>query len=316
MIRSLSLLPMLFAMAANAASPRAFTALHDPNVYLRDLFDDAGPNAGTMLGPGPEPGGRIIVEAAQLDAIARQYGVAWRSTSRAERTVVERAGRPLRLSEVIDALRTAVAAAGFGDDRDIDLSGFAPPAIPAETAKAPAVSQLDIVRETGHFTALLTIGDDGSRPVSVRVSGHIVSMVDTPVARANLPADTILRARDVQLVRMRLSAGLQGVPGSLDEVIGMQLKRPIAAGQPMRAGDLVRPPLVRRGSPVHIALETVGLSVTGIALALESGSAGDTIRVQNTTSRTSLYATVVGPDKVRIAPEAPFASQAGGGVPQ
>src|ERR1700704_2347662 len=90
---------LLLAVAcgqAEAATLRSMTTLHGPTVYLRDLFDDAGPNADRELGPGPEPGGRIRLEAAQLNAIARQYNVAWRSVSSADRAVLEWPGHPMR----------------------------------------------------------------------------------------------------------------------------------------------------------------------------------------------------------------------------
>src|ERR1700712_539218 len=72
---------VLVCFQTQAASLRTMTSLHGPAVYLRDLFDDAGSNADRVLGPGPEPGGRIILEAAQLNAIARQYSVAWPSAA-------------------------------------------------------------------------------------------------------------------------------------------------------------------------------------------------------------------------------------------
>ena len=86
------------------------TTLHGPTVYLRDLFDDAGVGADRVLGPGPEPGGRIVVEAAQLNAIARQFDVEWRSVSRADRAVLEWPGRPMRQEEAVEAVRLAVTA--------------------------------------------------------------------------------------------------------------------------------------------------------------------------------------------------------------
>ena len=70
----------------------------------------------------PSQAGRIVVEAAQLNAIARQFNVAWRSVSRADRAVLEWPGRPLRKEEAIDAVRPALTAAGASDDIDIDLS--------------------------------------------------------------------------------------------------------------------------------------------------------------------------------------------------
>ncbi len=72
----LTVLMLLVCVQTQAASLRTMTTLHGPNVYLRDLFDDAGSNADRVLGPGPDPGGRIVVEAPQLNAIARQFNVA------------------------------------------------------------------------------------------------------------------------------------------------------------------------------------------------------------------------------------------------
>src|ERR1700723_1223534 len=90
-MRALMLLVgLLVCGQTQAASLRSMTTLHGPTVYLRDLFDDVGGGADRVLGPGPEPGGRIVVEAAQLNAIARQFNVEWRSVSRADRAVLVR----------------------------------------------------------------------------------------------------------------------------------------------------------------------------------------------------------------------------------
>jgi len=71
------LLLLCGAIPAAAATLRPATTLHSPTVQLRDLFDDPGEQGDRVLGPGPAPGGRIVVEAAQLRAIARQFDVDW-----------------------------------------------------------------------------------------------------------------------------------------------------------------------------------------------------------------------------------------------
>jgi flagella basal body P-ring formation protein FlgA len=299
------LLASLVCAQAQAASLRSMTTLHGPNVLLKDLFDDAGTKADRVLGPGPEPGGRIIVEAAQLNAIARQYNVAWRSVSRADRAVLEWPGRPLRRDEAIDAVRTAITAAGASDDVDIELSAFTPPLIPVEVAKPAIYAQLDYDSATGRFTAALSISGSGMNPVATRVSGHAEAMVESPVALTRLLPETILRAEDVHMARVRSSLQQSQVAQSLDQIVGMELRRPVAAGQPLRLEDLVRPPLVKRGSTVQIELRAAGLSVTGQAIALDAGVEGDRIRVQNMNSHALLFAEVVGPGQVRVTPDAP-----------
>ena len=95
----------LLPPAARAATLRPLTTLHAPVVLLSDLFDDAGPLAARVLGPAPGPGGRIVVEARQLAAIARMFGVAWHPTSPGDAAVLERPGRALPREAVLAALR-------------------------------------------------------------------------------------------------------------------------------------------------------------------------------------------------------------------
>jgi flagellar basal body P-ring formation protein FlgA len=302
------LLTTLVCVPAHASALRTMTTLHGPNVLLRDLFDDAGSNADRVLGPGPSPGGRIIVEAAQLNAIARQYDVAWRSVSPADRAVLEWPGRPLRKEDVIEAVRLAITAEGPTDDIDIDLGGFTPPTVPTELTTATTVSQVEYDSKSGRFTAALTVTGEGMNPIDTRIAGRIEEMEEAPVALTRLLPDTVLRPDDVRMARVRASIVQSDVARTVDQLVGMQLHRPVAAGQPLRLIDLTRPPLVQRGSTVQIELSSTGLSVTGQALALDAGAEGDRIRVQNITSHAYLFAQVVARGQVRVTPDAPPAS--------
>jgi flagella basal body P-ring formation protein FlgA len=305
-VRALILVVALLAASqAEAAALRTMTTLHGPSVYLRDLFDDAGRNAAALLGPGPAPGGRIIVEAAQLNAIARQFGVAWRSLSPADRAVLEWPGRPLHREDAIEAIRTAITAAGTPDDFEIDIPGFLAPLVPFEAVTVPTVSQLDFDSNSGRFTAMLSITGEGMNPINTRISGRAEAMAEAPVAATRLLPETVLRAEDVHLARVRVDQIRTEIARSVDQVIGMELRRPVPAGQPLRLTDLTRPGLVQRGSLVQIELNVAGLSVSGQAVAIDGGAEGDRIRVQNLNSHALLTAEVVGPGHVRVMPDAP-----------
>jgi flagellar basal body P-ring formation protein FlgA len=303
------LVALLVCGQSQAASLRSMTTLHGPIVYLRDLFDDAGAGADRVLGPGPEPGGRIVVEAAQLNAIARQFNVAWRSVSAADRAVLEWPGRPLRKDEAIDAVRVALTAEGVAGDLDIDLSGFTPPIVPMEAAPAVVASQLEYDSNSGRFTAALTLTGEGINTIETRISGRIDRVVEAPVALTRLLPETVLRADDVRIARVSAATLQNEIARSVDQIIGMQLRRPVAAGQPLRLADLSRPPLVQRGATVQIELSAGDLTVTGQAVALDAGAEGEKIRVQNPTSHAFLFAEVVGPGKVQITPDSPPAFQ-------
>jgi len=302
-MRALLLFCCVLALPASAASLRPMGTLSAPVVRLSDLFDDAGDNASRILGPGPAPGERIVVEAAQLAAIARQFGVAWKPASTTDRAVLERPGRPMPRNTVIEAVRASLGSAGVAAESELDIGPFSLPLVPLETQPRAAVTQLEHDPATGNFTAILTIGGADMAPVHLRVGGRVHETVLALVPARRLLPGEVLRAEDVRLQRIRAAPLQAEVARTMDEAIGMTPRNVLAAGQPMRLTDLMRPPAVRKGSAVQMLLNGGGLSLAGQALALESGATGERVRVQNTASRAVLEATVTGPDRVRISPD-------------
>lgn len=302
-MRTLPLL-LLFAAAlpAQAASLRVMTTLTGPVVMLKDLFDDPGSNAERVLGPGPAPGGRIIVESSQLGAIARMYGVDWRPASRADRAMLEWPGRPLKREDALAAVRDALIAAGASADCTIELTGFNPPIVPADSAPRPMVAQLDYNSGTGRFTALLSIVGVGMEPINTRISGQADDTIELPVATVRLTIGSVVRPDDIQMSRVNMSSVRGEVVRVPGQAVGMQTKRQLAAGQPITLADLMRPNAVQRGATVRMTLAVNGLSVVGQGQALESGATGERIRVQNTTSRAVVEAEILGPGQVRVNP--------------
>jgi flagella basal body P-ring formation protein FlgA len=296
---------------AYGAELRPATTLNGPQVYLRDLFDNAGANASRLLGPGPGPGGRIVVEARQLKAIARQYDVDWSPVSSADRAMLEWPGRPLKREDALAAVRAALVAQGAAPDSDLEIPGFNPPVVPVSGTSAPVVTQLDYQQDLGRFTATLTVTGDGMEPISTRISGQVADMIELPVATTRLSAGAIPRAGEVRMARVRVTAVHTEVARDPAMVIGMQLKRPIVAGTPIQMADLMQPTEVTRGEPVRLQLVANGLSVTGQGVALESGASGEQIRVRNISSQAVIQAEIVGPGIVRVIPgSAPITAQA------
>jgi flagellar basal body P-ring formation protein FlgA len=304
-------LAFCIAAQAQAANLRTTVTLSGPRVYLRDLFDDAGANADRLLGPGPAPGGRIVVEARQLRAIANQFGVDWRPMSSADRSILEWPGRPLRKDEVIAAVRGALVSQGAAPDCDIEIPGFVPPLVPLTGASAPAVVQLDYAREPGRFAANLSVTAPEMEPISVRVSGEVADVVEVPVPVVRLQAGAIPAARDIRIARVHVNAVSGEFARTPNAIVGMQLKRQVPPGQPIALADLMHPTEVARGDPVRLSLEANGLSLAGEGIALESGAAGERIRVRNISSQAVIEAVVVGPGEARVLPgTSPITAQA------
>ncbi|MGA3402732.1 MAG: flagellar basal body P-ring formation chaperone FlgA [Acetobacteraceae bacterium] len=292
-----------FAFEARAASLRTATMLHAPVVRLSDLFDDAGANADRVLGTAPGPGGSIVVEAPQLAAIARQFGVDWRPASAAERAVLERAGRLLPREDVLKAAKAALVAAGASPDCEIELPGFTPPMVPVEARPQALATELDYAAGDGRFSAVLSVTGDGMEPINLRLAGQVDDTIELPVAVARLAAGTVVRADDVRLARVHVAMVHSEVLHVASDAIGLQLRHPIAAGQPFAVADVMRPSLVQRGSNVQMQLQSPGLSVLAQGVAMESGATGERIRVLNPSSHAVVAAEVIGPGRVRVTPD-------------
>ena len=286
----------------HASALKTRTTLHGPQVYLRDLFEDAGVNADRLLGPGPGPGGRIVVESRQLKFIARQYDVDWEPISHADRAVLEWPGRPLERAQVLTAVRAALVAQGASVDCDIVIPGFSPPIVPAAGASPPVITQLEFDRDLGRFTAMLSVTGDGWEPISTRLSGEVADVIELPVAVARLTAGSIAGPDDVRMARIHVTSVHTEVARDPARVIGMQLKLQMQPGVPIPLSNLMQPTQINRGDAVRLQLQASGLWLTGQGMALESGAVGDRIRVRNVSSQAVLEAEVVKPGEVRVMP--------------
>jgi len=121
--------------------------------------------------------------------------------------------------------------------------------------------------------------------------------VDTPVLVRPVEKGELLAEVDFALEP--LSAGRARGALAPANAAGMEAARRLAAGAPVRASDIIRPQLVRRGEPVTLVVKTGGLAITAQGRALGSGAAGDLVRVVTTGSRT-LEGTVEKAGQVRI----------------
>ncbi len=293
----------LLPSGTRAATLRPLTTLRAPVVLLSDLFDDAGPLAARVLGPAPGPGGRIVVEARQLAAIARMFGVAWQPTSPADAAILERPGRALPREAVLAALRPALTGAGApAADLDVTLPGFMAPMVPAEGQPAVSIEQLDYDAANGGFAAVVLVTADGMTPLRMRVAGHAVAMLHLPVPAHSLTAGSVVREGDLIATRMREDAVRGEVVRDATQLLGMTLRRPAAAGKPVPLVDVVRPGTVEKGTPVLLQVAAGSLSATTQGIALADGAPGQRIPVLNALSHMIVQGEVLPSGIVAVTP--------------
>ena len=287
------------AFPVGAATLRPFATLSGPVVTLADIWDGGGDRA---LGPSPAPGARITVEARQLEAIARQFGVDWRPGSAGDRVVLDRPGRALGRDDVMGPLRTALAAAGAPRDGDLDLPGFTAPMVGLNAATSAEVSQLDFDGDSGRFTALVNVVADGAPAAQMRLSGRMLEMTELPVPRRRMMPGDVVRLDDLEWIRLRAAQAKGDVVRAMRDAVGQALRHAVQPGQPILLVDLGRPVVVQKGTPMVLALDSPGIQLTAQGVAMEPAGLGELVHVLNPASRVVVEAEVTGPGHGRVMP--------------
>ncbi len=298
-MKLLSMLLACAALPATAATLKPFTTLSGPVVTLADLFDGAGDRA---LGPAPAPGARITVEARQLEAIARQYGVDWRPMGASDRAVLDRPGRTLGRDEVTGPLRTALTAAGAPRDSELELPGFTAPVVGMGAKAEAEVTQLEYDGGSGRFTALVSVAGDGGSAAQLRLSGRMLEMTELPVPRRRMMPGDVIETGDLEWVRLRAAQAKGEVVHAMREAVGQALRHSVQPGQPIQLADLGRPVVVQKGTPMLLALDTPGIQLTAQGVAMEPAGMGERVHVLNPASRVVVEAEVTGPGRARVLP--------------
>lgn len=288
------------AAAQETAAPRPFSVVEDPVLRLGDVFENAGPRAAQAIGAAPAPGRTLVLDAAQLSALARAHNLSWRPLSAHERAVVERPGRPVPREEIDAALRADLSRMGVDPDAELDLGPLLPPVVPSASIAHVSAEGTSLDAATGRFSSTIVVLAEGVPTARMRLAGRAVPTQPAVVATRRIGLGEVVGPADVRLVRLRAERVRPGTAQGLEQVVGQQLRRPVAPDMPFAAADLQAPAMVEKNAPVTLVLEAPGLSLSAQGRALEAAPRGGVVSVMNLASRSVVEGTVVGPGRVRV----------------
>jgi len=297
----LSLLAVPAARAQELAAIRPLAVVEEPVLRLGDLFEGVGERAGLAIGTAPAPGHRLVLETAQLMAVARNHGVVWRPLSWHERVVVERPGTPVPREEIEAALRTELERLGMEPEAELELGALLPAMVPPGAPRQLTTEGVAFDPESRRFSAILVVMAEGMPTMRQRLAGRAVATVPAVVATRRLARGEVVQPDDLREVRLRAERVRSGAAQDAAQVLGQQLRRPLGRGMPFILSDLGAPVLVERNTRVIMVLESPGLLLTTQGRALEAGPRGGVVQVMNLASHTVIEGVVVGPGRVRVA---------------
>lgn len=108
-----------------------------------------------------------------------------------------------------------------------------------------------------------------------------MASAESLVATRVIQPDTVVTAQDVAVV----DAAIPGALAGPEAAIGLQARRAIYPGRPIRAEDLGAPVVVGRNDMVLLRYRKGAMEILVEGRALAEGGVGETVRVMNLSSK-------------------------------
>ncbi|MGY3616447.1 flagellar basal body P-ring formation chaperone FlgA [Bradyrhizobium sp. USDA 10063] len=285
---------------------RANVTVTSDIVRIGDLVDNAGSFGATPIYRAPDLGTTGTLPVAQVLATLRTHQVIGVDTRDLKEISVTRAARAIERQEIeLAVARTLERRNGLGEaanltinfDRDVgdirleatNSGNLQPVALRYD----PRNNRFDITFEIANET--------GAAPTRLRFTGTAIETVEAAVLARSVERGEVLKHSDV-LVERRPKAEVGSDLAVRDNVVGMQARRQLRAGQALKTADLARPDLVTRDQSVTLIYQAAGLYLTIRGKALDGGTEGDAVSVMNLQSKRVVSGVVSGRGQVTITP--------------
>jgi len=287
-----------------APTLRASVTVTSDVVRVGDLIDNAGSAATIPVYRSPDLGTTGALPVAQVLSVLRGKQVIGVMTGDIKEVQVTRLARTLVHKDLENAVASALERRfGLGDAANITVTfdrGISDMRLDASNSGAlqPVATRYDA--RSGRFDVAFEIANDSNpTPTKLRFTGNAIETVEVAVLARDIDRADILKSSDVALER-RPKAEVAGEAASRDRVIGMQLRRPMRAGTPIRVADIVKPDFVSRDQSVTVIYQVPGIYLTTRGKALESGAEGDTVSVLNLQTKRTLTGTVTARGQITV----------------
>jgi len=149
---------------------------------------------------------------------------------------------------------------------------------------------------------------EGLRQIVVRGGAPAASAtaargnVDVLTWARSLSAGEIVQPQDLVWAKAAMAPG--GAPNDPDAVVGLAARHALRAGAAITGQDVAGVMAIKANDLVTVTYDNEGVSLSLQAKAMAGGAVGETISVQNVTSKKIVQAVVVGPGQAAVGPAA------------
>lgn len=296
----LHLTPVITSARAALMAPLNEVRVIDRDViHLSDVFTQVDSSRDRSIGPAPQPGQDVVLNARTLMTLAVAYGVNWQPSSTADQVTLRRDGTVIKVDDIKSAVNQALGERGVSGKYDVAFNTAPNPILLGKGASTELnVTKMDFNPDTSSFDVIVTPVAAPARQIAL--SGRIERIVSLPVARASLQRGTTIKAGDIDMMSVQQSQIGNDAVLDATSLIGQVARRNIVEGRVIKTSDVEVPLSVKRGDKIMIIYRVGGMELSAAGRAGEDGRSGDQIKVINTASNKALQGTVTGNQQVTV----------------
>ena len=283
---------------------RASITVTSDVVRVGDLIDNAGSAALIPVYRSPDLGTTGALPVAQVLSVLRAKQVIGVMTGDIKEVSVTRLARTLANKDLENAIASTLERRfGLGEAANITVTfdrGVSDMRLDASNTGTlqPVATRYDA--RSGRFDIAFEVNNDNNpMPTKLRFTGTAIETVEVAVLTRDIERTEMLKSSDVTQER-RPKAEVTGEAATRDRAVGMQLRRPMRAGTPIRVADIAKPEFVQRDQNVTIIYQVPGLYLTTRGKAIESGAEGDTVNVLNVQTKRTLTGVVTARGQITV----------------
>ena len=154
----------------------------------------------------------------------------------------------------------------------------------------------------GLFTVLATIIKDEKVDATGQVKMRIKKYADVMVLTDRVAKNDIISSGTAEIQRMDITDLREKAIMSLGETEGLRLKRNLRKGTILTAGDFETIPDIESGMETKIVYDDGFCKITALGVALQTGVAGEYVKVKNKSTKKIILARIVDDKSVAIDP--------------
>jgi flagella basal body P-ring formation protein FlgA len=262
-------------------------------ITLGDLFDDLKKDNERILGPAPQPGQNMVLNARTLLRVAHAFDLTWRPKTSYEQITLRRDATIIGSSAIEKSVKEQLQKEGLSSGFKVNFYQAYPKIIlPGNVAANVDVKSISFDRSKNRFSVLLAAPSVDNPIQTLELSGEVVKTVTIPVAKDMVQNGDLIDKTMVNWVEIEERQLQSDTIINFEDLHNMTPRRVLLSGKPISSKDIIAPRLVERGNEVTMVYKHAGMDLTARGKALQGGSKGDTIRVVNLASSRPIEAQV------------------------